>query len=208
MPAKAVSRFACHLGPKCVRNSFSPGLTILTIHENIVFLRKLISSGALWCSADLQSAVSPNCIRQVIRSTAGIRVGNGQWITNPRYGRMQFCATPAAAVPRCDGRRCRAAASLSSDGSTRLVCRLWTAPAERSGDGAFGRRQAFRGARASGVWFSASRRKPRPATFPPWKIHLRDWAGSSGVAPELTRGTRVLLISNSKFGFHPRPSVV
>jgi hypothetical protein len=51
-------------------------------------------------SADLQSAVSPNCIRQVVENFQALAVGNDLRITNPRYGRMQFCATPVAALPR------------------------------------------------------------------------------------------------------------
>ena len=52
--------------------------------------------------------------------------------------------------------------------------------------------RGFLGAYASGVWFSASRRKLRPQTFPPLELATRGLAASSGATPELTRETRVL----------------
>src|ERR1035438_3184710 len=70
----------------------------ITIHENFVFLRKLFSGGALGCSADLQSAVSPNCIRRGTGGGTVVRSDCGQRITNPRYSRIQFCATSVAAA--------------------------------------------------------------------------------------------------------------
>jgi hypothetical protein len=73
----------------------------ITIRESFVHLRKLFPGGALWRGADLQSAVSPNCIRRNVVFAGGVRFGCGQRITNPRYGRIQFCATSVAAAPRC-----------------------------------------------------------------------------------------------------------
>jgi hypothetical protein len=50
----------------------------------------------------------------------------------------------------------------------------------------------YRGARASGVWFSASRRKPRPAKLSPLEISGSVGYESSGATPELARETRAL----------------
>jgi len=55
-----------------------------------------------------------------------------------------------------------------------------------------GRNGAFRGAHASGVWFSASRRKPRPANFFAPEIPGIVGDKSSGATPELARETRAL----------------
>jgi len=45
-------------------------------------------------SADLQSAVSPNCIRQTVRKAGDDQHWRGvTQIKNLRYIRMQFCAT-------------------------------------------------------------------------------------------------------------------
>jgi prepilin-type processing-associated H-X9-DG protein len=52
----------------------------------------------------------------------------------------------------------------------------------------------FRGAQASGVWFLASRRKPRSTNFSPPGIPERACDESSGGTPELARGTRALPI--------------
>ena len=58
-------------------------------------------------SADLQSAEEfsnprhRRIVRQALVSAAGIRIGNGQRIANPRYGRIQFYAALVAAPPRC-----------------------------------------------------------------------------------------------------------
>ena len=46
-------------------------------------------------SADLQSAVSPICNRQRSDSTKGSQHSERQRIANPRYGRLQTCATPS-----------------------------------------------------------------------------------------------------------------
>jgi hypothetical protein len=45
------------------------------------------------CSADFQSAVSPNCIRQGAENPAGATVFEPLRIENPRYGRLKICAT-------------------------------------------------------------------------------------------------------------------
>src|ERR1017187_3175542 len=50
--------------------------------------------------------------------------------------------------------------------------------------------------------FSASRRKHRPTNFPPLEIPGSVYHESSGATPELTRGTRVLPIPVSEFGFN------
>jgi type I restriction enzyme M protein len=50
----------------------------------------------------------------------------------------------------------------------------------------------FSGARASGVWFSASRQKPRPTNISPPEIPEIMCVKSSGATPELARGTRAL----------------
>ena len=50
-------------------------------------------------SADLQSAVSPNCIRRSAGCGQVVRFGRGQRIANPRYSRIEFCATVVAAPP-------------------------------------------------------------------------------------------------------------
>jgi len=63
---------------------------------------------------------------------------------------------------------------------------------------------AFRGACASGVWFSASRRKLRQANFSPLEFADMVWDPGLGVTPELARGTRALPISVSVFGFNLR----
>ena len=61
--------------------------------------------------------------------------------------------------------------------------------------------EAFLGAYASGVWFSASRRELRSinCSSVPTSIQSDE---SSGATPELARGTRALpiLIANSEFG--------
>ena len=44
-------------------------------------------------SADLQSAVSPNCIRQRVENICAVVLAYDRRIANPRYSRMQFCAT-------------------------------------------------------------------------------------------------------------------
>jgi hypothetical protein len=49
--------------------------------------------------------------------------------------------------------------------------------------------------------FSASRRKHRPTNFSPLEIPGSVYHESSGATPELTRGTRVLPIPISEFGF-------
>jgi hypothetical protein len=69
----------------------------IIVRENFVFLHKLFPGGVPWRSADLQSAVSPNCIRQNVVPSDRIRFGYGRRITNPRYSRMEFCATSVAA---------------------------------------------------------------------------------------------------------------
>jgi hypothetical protein len=63
-----------------------------------------------------------------------------------------------------------------------------------------GRDGAFWGAHASGVWFSASRRKPRPANFFAPEIPEIVCVKSSGATPEPARGTRALPIPVSEFG--------
>src|ERR1039458_9217423 len=50
--------------------------------------------------------------------------------------------------------------------------------------------------------FSASRRKHRPTNFPALEIPGSVFHESSGATPELTRGTRVLPIPISEFGFN------
>jgi len=45
------------------------------------------------CSADFQSAVSPNCIRQATEHGANTGVFKAVRIGNPRYSRLQICAT-------------------------------------------------------------------------------------------------------------------
>jgi hypothetical protein len=63
-----------------------------------------------------------------------------------------------------------------------------------------GRHDKCWGASASGVGFSASRRKIRaPNFFPPGKLQLM-WDISSGATPELARGTRAVPIPISGFG--------
>jgi hypothetical protein len=59
-------------------------------------------SGLIWRqrfarSADFQSAVSPNCIRQGAENPAGATVFEPLRIENPRYGRLKICAT----IPTC-----------------------------------------------------------------------------------------------------------
>ena len=66
-----------------------------------------------------------------------------------------------------------------------------------------GRAGAFWGAHASGVWFSASRRKPRPANFFATEISGIVGDQSSGATPELARGTRAL--PHSCFGVRVKP---
>jgi hypothetical protein len=44
-------------------------------------------------SADFQSAVSPNCIRQGAENPAVATVSKPLRIENPRYGRLKICAT-------------------------------------------------------------------------------------------------------------------
>ena len=68
-----------------------------------------------------------------------------------------------------------------------------------------GRNGVFRGAHASGVWFSASRRKHLPAYFSLLEIPGSVWDESSGATPELARGTRALPIPipASEFGLNP-----
>jgi hypothetical protein len=63
-----------------------------------------------------------------------------------------------------------------------------------------GRKGVFRGAHASGVWFSASRRKHGPANFFLLEIPGSVWDESSGATPELARETRALSIPVSEFG--------
>src|ERR1017187_6265642 len=58
----------------------------------------------------------------------------------------------------------------------------------------------FQGARASGVWFSASRRKPRRTNFSPLEVCGSVSDESSGATPELARGARALPIPISEFG--------
>jgi hypothetical protein len=65
-----------------------------------------------------------------------------------------------------------------------------------------GRANMFRGAHASRVWFSASRRKPRSTNFSPLDIPGRVCEECSGATPELARGTRALPIPVSEFGFN------
>ena len=47
-------------------------------------------------SADFQSAVSPNCIRQDVELRAGLAAFKAVRIGNPRYSRLQICATAAS----------------------------------------------------------------------------------------------------------------
>ena len=63
---------------------------------------------ALRCSADLQSAVSPNCIRHGVRN--GWRVGSPSalQIENLRYSRVQLCATTLSRPARTDLTICAA----------------------------------------------------------------------------------------------------
>jgi hypothetical protein len=63
----------------------------------------------------------------------------------------------------------------------------------------------FWGAHASGVWFSASRRKPRPANFFAPEIPEIVGDKSSGATPELARGTRALPMPASEFGLNKAP---
>ena len=62
-----------------------------------------------------------------------------------------------------------------------------------------------RGARASGVWFSASRRKLRPTIFLARGSSGRVGDESSGATPELARRRRALPISTSHFGLKAPP---
>ncbi|HAO79181.1 MAG TPA: hypothetical protein DCQ92_09430 [Verrucomicrobia subdivision 3 bacterium] len=64
----------------------------------------------------------------------------------------------------------------------------------------FWRSWPFWGAHASGVWFSASRRKPRPANYFAPEIPGIVGDQSSGATPELACGTRALPIPVSEFG--------
>ncbi len=67
---------------------------------------------------------------------------------------------------------------------------------------------AFRGAHASGVWFSASRRKPRPSNVSVREIPKSVCDDSSGATPEPTRETRVLPIPTSEFGLNHNRSLI
>src|ERR1051325_1072878 len=53
-------------------------------------------------SADFQSAVSPNCIRQAVRTPGDFSTFQGLGIENPRYSRLEPCATK----PRLKGAEC------------------------------------------------------------------------------------------------------
>src|SRR5436190_24222094 len=44
-------------------------------------------------SADFQSAVSPNCIRQRFDCSKGTEILKGPQITNLRYSRLEICVT-------------------------------------------------------------------------------------------------------------------
>jgi hypothetical protein len=68
-----------------------------------------------------------------------------------------------------------------------------------------GRDSTVRGAHASGVWFSASRRKQRSTNFFTDTIPDIMWDGSSGATPEHTRETRVLPIPISGFALNATP---
>ena len=73
-----------------------PEKACTTIHESFVFSRKVIlQPGARSRSADFQSAVSPTSGRLGVQTFWRVR------IENPRYGRLEVCATYVAAPPRC-----------------------------------------------------------------------------------------------------------
>ena len=55
-------------------------------------------------SADFQSAVSPNGIRQSVVFSGRVRFACGQRMANPRSSRIQFCAASVVAPPRQENR--------------------------------------------------------------------------------------------------------
>ena len=87
------------------------GLFFIDLHHNLPpfrtdlfpFLITRIFLNNCRCPSNSRTlvAVSPNCIWMNVLFSGCVRFGCGQRITNPRYGRIQFCATSVAAVPRC-----------------------------------------------------------------------------------------------------------
>ncbi len=90
-------------------------------HENFGHLRKCFQGTARGRSADWQSAVSPNGIRQNVVPGDHVRFGCGQRTANPRYGRIQFCATSVAAAPRCVHRWFNKFATAPRQGKLKFV---------------------------------------------------------------------------------------
>src|SRR6266542_557586 len=89
MPADAVIRCASPM----IWVSLSPTLRETKKRLNRVTCERGNGSVLPGGSADFQSAVSPNSIRQAARSFGGAGVFPGQRIGNPRYGRLETRAT-------------------------------------------------------------------------------------------------------------------
>ena len=84
-------------------------------------------------------------------------------------------------------------------GEGRFLPRLVFSPNSKIGDGC---KCMDWGAYASGVWFSAPRRKHRPTNFPSSKIRKKISNKSSGATPELARGTHALPIPITDIGLN------